>query len=94
MKLYILSDLHCEFAHFEPDPMAVARADVVVLAGDIDVGVAGIEWAAQAFKAKPVVYVCGNHEFYGHHWEDTLVRMRAAADRCGVYFLEDGCGRD
>lgn len=39
-------------------------ADMTVLAGDIGVGLQGIEWALKAF-ARPVIYVMGNHEFYG-----------------------------
>lgn len=89
MKLHVLSDLHCEFAPYEPAEVARNSADVVILAGDIDHGVAGIEWAARAFAGKPVVFVAGNHEFYGNHWEDALVQMRIAAERCGVHFLED-----
>lgn len=62
MKLHILSDLHTEFSEFEvPD----TNADVVVLAGDIGAGTEGIGWAARQFPAIPVVYVPGNHEFYG-----------------------------
>lgn len=63
MKLHILSDLHTEFSDFEAPE---TDADVVVLAGDIGVGTGGIEWAAGRFPDVPVVYVPGNHEFYGH----------------------------
>ena len=63
MKLHVLSDLHTEFADFSPPE---TDADVVVLAGDIGVGLGGIEWAARRFAKVPVIYVPGNHEFYGH----------------------------
>lgn len=63
MKLHILSDLHTEFADFDPPE---TDADIVVLAGDIGTGAAGIEWAARQFGEKPVVYVPGNHEYYDH----------------------------
>lgn len=63
MKLHILSDLHTEFAFFDPPE---TDGDIVVLAGDIGVGSNGIEWAAKQFRDRPVVYVPGNHEFYGH----------------------------
>jgi hypothetical protein len=89
MKLLLLSDLHLEFAPFTPDPQATAEADVVVLAGDIDKGVNGIRWAAEDFAGKPVVYVAGNHEFYGGHWDTTLAEMRAEAKALGIHFLED-----
>ncbi len=78
-----------EFAPFTPDPQAAAAADVVVLAGDIDVGVKGVRWAARAFAGKPVIYVTGNHEFYGGHWHTTLAQMRAEAEALGVHFLEN-----
>jgi len=63
MKLHMLSDLHTEFAGFSPPDTG---ADVVILAGDIGVGLGGIEWAARRFPKVPVIYVPGNHEFYGH----------------------------
>ena len=63
MKLHVLSDLHTEFADFSPPE---TDADVVILAGDIGVGLGGIEWAARQFPKAPVIYVPGNHEFYGH----------------------------
>lgn len=72
MKLHLLSDLHLEFASYEADTGALAAADVIVLAGDIHVGVEGIAWARRAFESKPIVYVCGNHEFYSGHWTATL----------------------
>lgn len=63
MKLHILNDLHIEFAEFEPPTV---DADVIVLAGDIGVGVDGLRWAKFHFPDKPVIYVPGNHEFYHH----------------------------
>jgi len=63
MKLHVLSDLHTEFVDFSPPE---TDADVVILAGDIGVGLGGIEWAARRFPKVPVIYVPGNHEFYGH----------------------------
>lgn len=63
MKLHVLSDLHTEFSAFDPPD---TDADVVVLAGDIGVGTGGIEWAANRYTDVPVVYVPGNHEYYGN----------------------------
>ena len=78
MKLQVLSDLH--LAHLPLPAMhngshIDAQADVVVLAGDIDDGVVGLRWASETFPDKPVVYVAGNHEFYGHHWTQHLDAM-------------------
>jgi Icc-related predicted phosphoesterase len=89
MKLLVLSDLHVEFASFEPDPVATAVADVVVLAGDIHQGSVGMAWARQTFPFKPIVYVAGNHEFYGQHWDTLLDALRASARDYGINFLEN-----
>ena len=63
MKLHILNDLHIEFEDFAP---SATDADVVVLAGDIGVGMDGLRWAETRFPNRPVIYVPGNHEFYHH----------------------------
>lgn len=75
MKLQIYSDLHNEFARFDPAP---SDADVVILAGDIDLNSRGVKWANETFK-RPVIYVCGNHEYYGGHIDHTLRKMKDAA---------------
>ena len=89
MKLLVLSDLHVEFADFEPDREAAEAADVVVLAGDIHQGTAGMVWARQTFPGKPIIYVAGNHEFYGQHWDTLLPELRQKADEFGIHFLEN-----
>lgn len=63
MKIHLLSDLHIEFAGFE---IPATDAEVIVLAGDIGVGLGGLEWLHKLKIQKPVIYVPGNHEFYGH----------------------------
>lgn len=76
MRIHLLSDLHNEFDLFEPE---VHDADVVILAGDIDLKTRGVEWAKKAFTC-PVLFVPGNHEFYGGHLTRTLEKMRAASN--------------
>jgi len=75
LKIAIYSDLHLEFAGFEPPQV---EADLVVLAGDISVLSRGVTWANETFKCQ-VIYVCGNHEFYKGHIDRTLSKMRDAA---------------
>ena len=89
MKLLVLSDLHVEFAAFAPDIEATQAADVVVLAGDIHKGTQGVVWARRSFPDKEIIYVAGNHEFYGEHWDRLLVEMRTAAAMSGIRFLEN-----
>jgi len=63
MKLHVLSDLHIEFGDFT---LPETDADVIVLAGDIGVGMGGLEWIERQCIDKPIIYVPGNHEFYKH----------------------------
>lgn len=81
MKLHILSDLHTEFSEFDPPE---TDADIVILAGDIGVGSTGIEWAAQRFPRKTIVYVPGNHEYYGHDIREANELFAAAAENIRV----------
>lgn len=64
MKLNILSDLHLSLGALE---LPRNDADVVILAGDLARPKEAVSWASGF--AKPVLYVPGNHEFYG----DSLV---------------------
>ena len=70
MKLWIISDLHFDVnarhPFVFPDPRPAH--DVVVIAGDIMAGMAdAVRWIVrQGLNERPVVYVGGNHEFYGH----------------------------
>lgn len=85
MKIQLFSDLHLEFYRNFPELGRVEAhpdADVVVLAGDIDVGEAALTQARDLAKrsGKKVIYVPGNHEFYHHdidelskHFTDTPV---------------------
>jgi predicted phosphodiesterase len=84
MKLHILSDIHLEFARFDPP---ATDADVVVLAGDIGIGAHAVEWAAVTFP-QPVVLVPGNHEYYGGHLKNTLTRMKRTAEGTQVRVLD------
>jgi len=86
MKLSILSDLHLECSQFEAIDVG---ADIIVLAGDIWKGARGIGWARETFKGKEIVYVPGNHEFYGAQRAEVLAAMRVAARECGVHLLDN-----
>ncbi len=84
MRIRILSDLHLEHAPFHPP---TAEADVIVLAGDTAPGIAGVEWANSQFADVPVLYVAGNHEFYGDDFPGLIGKLRAAAAP-NVHILE------
>ncbi|QIL44685.1 metallophosphoesterase [Acidovorax sp. HDW3] len=84
MRLHILSDLHLSV---HPLALAPSTADLIVLAGDIDRPAAAMAWA-QAL-GKPVIYVPGNHEFYGSDLESTTAELRALAAGSCVQVLHN-----
>lgn len=79
MRLHIISDLHTEFGGMPRDHKA-PDCDVVILAGDISTGVVGVMWAARYKPDVPVIYVPGNHEYYGHRrYHRHLEKMKEKA---------------
>lgn len=91
MKLQIASDLHLEFfQRLFPGERLISPAhgaDLLVLAGDIANGVEAIElfrdWPV------PVLYLAGNHEFYGHAIEQVRIDLRKAAAGTSVTFMDN-----
>lgn len=86
MKIHILSDLHLEFGNYQP-PVDTDEADVIVLPGDIWKKEHGIHWARATFPSQQVIYVPGNHEYYGAMRGEVNARMRIAARETGVHLL-------
>jgi predicted phosphodiesterase len=84
-RFRVFSDLHLEFSDWVPPP---AAADAILLAGDIGEGTQGLEWARRSFPQTPVIYVPGNHEFYGAELPYALNALREAARRLEVQFLD------
>jgi Icc-related predicted phosphoesterase len=85
MQLLVLSDLHLEFAPFSPPNTG---ADIVVLAGDIHSGIKGIAWAKSAFPNSKVIYVPGNHEYYGQALPEHTRKLKEMAQGSNVHVLE------
>ena len=86
MKLYVLSDLHLEFAPFIPPKV---DCDIVVLAGDIHIGLKAIPWVKQHFAERRVIYVLGNHEYYRQAIPKHLHKLRELARMSNVHLLEN-----
>lgn len=86
MRIQVLSDLHIELVSYQPEVLPV---DLVILAGDVHTDGRAIQWAAETFGCR-VLYVAGNHDYYGGHLDKTLKKMREAAAATGgqVTFLE------
>jgi hypothetical protein len=84
VNIQLLSDLHLESEAFDPQPHP--RADVLVLAGDID-----STWAALERFAGwpvPVLFVAGNHEFDGRELDDAWPALRERCEQLGFVLLE------
>jgi len=84
VKLQILSDLHLSVQTMEP---VATDADIVVLAGDVARPPAAVAWARRF--AKPVVYVPGNHEFYGSSLPGTIAQLQSLAEGSQVHVLHN-----
>ncbi|MDX1016371.1 phosphatase [Sinorhizobium medicae] len=92
MKLWVLSDLHLEFGQpFLQTPPV--DADVMVCAGDVlDRGIIpSLQWLADTLgDAIPVVFVPGNHEYYGAALQESIRDARDYAGRFpNIHFLEN-----
>lgn len=86
MKLQIMSDLHIEFAPLDPP---ATDADIVILAGDVHIKRYGFEWAMETFPFKPVLYVLGNHEYYGEALPKHTNKLLELSQRSNVKVLEN-----
>ena len=90
VRLWVLSDLHLEFEKVPP-ALDVPDADVCVMAGDLlhKGGMRSLNYLAeQVARRMPVVFVAGNHEFYGASLTEGRHTMKHA-ELPGVHFLDD-----
>jgi predicted phosphodiesterase len=91
MKLWIFSDLHHDHGWFNLDPPA--DADVAIAAGDIQNDGLLVNLATKM----PVVFVAGNHEFYGNAYGERMAQLQRLP---GVHVLNDDtvtfdfCGKE
>lgn len=83
MRLAVLSDLHLTVAAM---PAPELDCDLVILAGDVARPEQAIDWANQF--AVPVIYVPGNHEFYGGSLAGTLDSLRRRTIGSRVHVLD------
>lgn len=86
MKIKILSDIHLEFGLQNFD---ISNCDLVILAGDIHIGMKGLEWISSMIKNIPVIYVLGNHEYYKNAYPKLLVELKTAASASNIHILEN-----
>ena len=84
MRVHILSDLHLSVRAMPSSPV---QADVTILAGDIGrPASAAMAWAAML--GRPVLYVPGNHEFYGGSIPEVRRALGRSAREHGIHLLD------
>jgi Icc-related predicted phosphoesterase len=84
-NIHLISDIHLEYEYASmSNHRAPEGTDVVILAGDMHPGVWGVMWAAEHFRGLPVLYIPGNHEYYGKRgFRRHVERMREKAAELG-----------
>ena len=85
MKVQVLSDLHIEFEDYD---LENNDSDVLILAGDIHVKDKGVLWALEHVENKPVLYVLGNHEYYGKAYPKLVGSLKGIVKGTNVQILE------
>ena len=100
MKIQVASDLHLEFERqhkgkkdFIPFDLEHTDADVIVLAGDIGVGFKEESKFCERLAkdhGKPVIFVLGNHSFYGGGNVDRVRGQWANYKSDNVHYIDDG----
>ncbi|MGG3812338.1 metallophosphoesterase [Methylorubrum rhodesianum] len=88
----IMSDLHVDASPWQLPPGP--RVDVAIAAGDVADGLCrrALPWLAEHVvpRARHVVYIPGNHDFYGGRLPDELARARDSAIAAGIRLLDCG----
>ena len=86
MRIRILSDLHVDFG---PVALPHVEADITVLAGDIRPGKSALKWISENFPEQPIIYVLGNHEFYGSAIPKLIEDFRRMCAGSNIHILEN-----
>ena len=86
MRVHILSDLHLEFGPFDyPD----VGADLVIFAGDVHTKMNGLKWILETITHVPVIYIMGNHEYYGAKLPRLVKKLQSEAQGSNVHVCEN-----
>lgn len=95
-----MSDLHLEFYRprpgmptfppWEPTPNDQDKDTVLLLAGDIHVGLGAVDWITKMCdRYKNVVYILGNHEFYHNEFKKVKREWKEKDMPDNFHFLDN-----
>lgn len=85
MKINFFSDLHLEWG--TPCKVPETDADIVIAAGDIGTPILAAEFLKQI--EKPVLYIAGNHEYYGGEWRNRRDKLEKHTRNSHVHFMDN-----
>jgi len=100
MKIQFLSDLHREFypGGKGSSPKIFYNADVVILGGDISTTPEGAAHYIKSIRGQTkgdILYIPGNHEYYGHEFPADRESYRSAVEAIpGVNLIDRSYYRD
>ena len=82
VKLRPMSDLHLEFhkGNDELFPIPYIGEDYLILAGDIQAGTKKKKWFKRLLEHRDVIYILGNHEYYGENFATLKKDMQNYVD--------------
>lgn len=91
MRLYCLSDIHLELTDKNWGlPTPLPEFDVMLVAGDLVPRMdRGVAWLAENVPGRDIVYVAGNHEFYGEDIDETVRKAKSRSAGTRVHVLAD-----
>lgn len=93
MKFWLLSDLHVDVAPYVPGPTPPG-AEAIVVAGDICSRLCkrSLPWLADNLmdRGLPLVFVPGNHDFYGVNLTTEIEKAHPLAREMGIHLLARG----
>ncbi|MHB8368099.1 MAG: metallophosphoesterase [Leptospirales bacterium] len=81
LKIQYASDIHIEVNPGKPLRRSHLVGDVLVLAGDIAGSPQQMAHYCRSLGDRPILYVLGNHEFYGHDWDRAVGLYRNTLER-------------
>ena len=85
MKIQIMSDLHNEFGFSN---IGRTDANIIIMAGDIDIKNKSIKWILNVFPDVPVIYVAGNHEYYHSEVDQVDAELKKLCEGTNIHYLQ------
>ncbi|UVF22770.1 metallophosphoesterase (plasmid) [Microvirga terrae] len=94
MRIWFLSDLHHHSSWPFAAPAIAPACDVIVIAGDSgeEMSRKALPWTAEVFGryGKPILYVPGNHDFYGANLAFEIRKAQLVAEHHKITLLAQG----